>query len=158
MRSLKLALLIVALLTLQTTVLPRLSFLGVTPNVVLVAVVIVAVLGKREEAVIFAALAGLGQDLLSRGGYWQTVGSVLISALITNFRAELRGDSYALAAGLVVLLTPLLLLVEFGALLFFQGRGVSLAYVALLLTAGTIYNLLFVPILYPLLREITGAE
>jgi len=158
MRALQFAVLLIGLLVLQTTVAPHLAFLGVTPDLVLVAVIILAVLGQKEQAVLFAAAAALGQDLLGQGGYLATILKVAFTAVIANFRDELGGDEYNLAAGLVALVTPFYLLLELGALFFFHGREISPNFVLLKLTAGTVYNLLLVPILYPLLRRLADVD
>jgi rod shape-determining protein MreD len=158
MRAIHFALLLLSLLLLQTVVVPRLAFLGVTPDLILVAVIIFAVLGKKEEAMIFAALAACGQDLLGRGWFLETVLKVTLTAVIANFRAEFGGDEYNLAAGLVALITPLYLLLELGVPLLLYGRGVDPRFVLLQLIAGTIYNLLMVPLLYPLVRRLVNAD
>jgi len=157
MRALKFASLIVVLLICQTGVLPHLAFLGVTPDLVLVAVIIFAVLGKKEEAVLFAALGAGGQDLLSQGWFLQTILKVAVAAVIANFRDEFGGDEYNLAAGLVALVTPLYLLLELGCLFFISGREIGPGYILSKLIAGTIYNLIMVPLLYPLLRRLSDA-
>jgi rod shape-determining protein MreD len=158
MRALQFSLLIIALLTLQTVVVPHLAFLGVTPDLVLVVVIILAVLGKKTEAALFAACAAFGQDLLGRGWYLETVLKVALAAVIANFRDEFGGDEYNLAAGLVAVVTPLYLLLETGILFFLAGREISPGYILIKLAAGTVYNLLFVPLFYPWLRRIADAD
>lgn len=158
MRGLKYLVLVLGVLTVQHVILPRLSFLGVTPDLVLVAVIIYSVLGRETPATVFAAVLAFGQDLYARGGYWNMALKVLISAVISNFKAEFMGDEYALAALLVMVISPLYLLAELLVMTLLLDRQVSLAYAAIKLVAGTIYNLLLVPLLFPLLKELTSAD
>ncbi|MCU0641697.1 MAG: rod shape-determining protein MreD [Candidatus Margulisbacteria bacterium] len=158
MRGAKLALVLVALLIGQTVIAPRFSFLGITPDLVLVTVIVFSVLGRRDEGLAFSVLAGLGRDLVSRGGYWHTVLLVLISTLIVNFREELKSDEYALTAGLVAFCCPLYFLVEALIIWFSSGQGLAMELVIRQLTAGTIYNLLLVPLCFPLLRRIIDVD
>jgi rod shape-determining protein MreD len=154
MRPLKLILYLLLVVVVQTVVFARLNFFGVSPDLILVAVICFAVLDKGRTAVLFAGASGLIQDIMSFGLYINTITKVVIASLVTVMEESLLGDDYSMVASLVAVFTPLSLLVEAAALYLFAGRGLALSYFALRVVLGTLYNLILVPICLPLTRRL----
>jgi hypothetical protein len=157
MLVIRLGSLLAGLLLLQTVILPHFAFWGVIPDVILVAVIIFAVLDDKGRSPLFAAGAALGQDFLARGGYWQVLVCVLVSALISVFRDRFLGEDQPLAVWLVAMISPLYALVEAAVIILLLGGAIAPGYFILKITAGTIYNLLFVPLLFSPLKRMTDA-
>ncbi|MFA4844457.1 MAG: rod shape-determining protein MreD [Candidatus Margulisiibacteriota bacterium] len=152
MRAFKIGLYLSAVLLLQTVILPRFNFLGVVPDLVLVTVVFYAVLLERTPATLLSALAGFLQDILACPFYLNTIIKTITGAAANTFRERFMGDEYTLIAGLVALFTPLSVLAEGLTLHFIFHREFSLWYFIFRLVAETVYNLILVPLLYPLVR------
>ena len=152
MRALKISLYLGAVLLLQTVLLPRFSFFGVVPDLVLVTVVFYAVLLERTPATLLSALIGFLQDVLTWPFYLNTIIKTVAGAAVQTLRERFVGDEYTLIVGLVALLTPLSVLVEGATLHFVFQREFSLFYFVFRLVAETLYNLLLVPLLYPLVQ------
>ncbi|MDD5382566.1 MAG: rod shape-determining protein MreD [Candidatus Margulisbacteria bacterium] len=152
MRSTKIGLYLLAVIILQTTIFSRLNFFGVVPDLVLVSVVIFTVLEDQPRAILFSAAGGFIQDILSCGGYFNTIVKVTICFLAGLIKESFVGDEYSLAAGLVALFTPLLFIIEGAVLVYFFGRQVYLPYLLSRLVVVTIYNLVLVPVLFPIIK------
>lgn len=82
MRWLTFLLLAVIVLTLQSAVGPRLALLGARPDWLLVVVVFLALYAPPQDAVLGAALIGLGGDLLSIERLGLLVLSYVLAALV----------------------------------------------------------------------------
>ncbi len=158
MRFIKLAGYVVAVIVLQTVVFARLNFLGVMPDLVLVSVIAFAVAGERVPSNLFAAGLAWLQDLLSAGFYLNTVIKLIVNNVIVAVKDNYSGDAYSLAAGLVALFTPLQLVVEGLVVYFFLGGSFSPGYFVFRLVAGTIYNLILVPPVFSVVRELAREE
>ncbi|MFH1347134.1 MAG: rod shape-determining protein MreD [Candidatus Margulisiibacteriota bacterium] len=154
MRLIKITLYLLAILVLQTVVFARLNFFGAVPDLVLVSVIIFAVLQERSAAILFAAAAGFVQDILSFGVYINVVSKVLASTLVTVIKESYRVDEYSLAAGLVAILTPSLLVAEGVIFYFVSGRQIDIQHLLISVILATIYNLILVPVLLPVARKI----
>ena len=70
MRFFKVCLYLAAVIILQTVFFPRLGFFGVSPDLILVSVIALAVLAERTPATLFAAAAAFIQDLLLAGCFF----------------------------------------------------------------------------------------
>ncbi|MDD5594106.1 MAG: rod shape-determining protein MreD [Candidatus Margulisbacteria bacterium] len=158
MRFFKSALYILAVIVAQTVIFPRLNFFGVIPDLVLVSAVAFAVVAERTPSNIFSAVISLIQDILSTGIYINTLVKVIAANAINSVKEGFAGDEYALTAGMVALLTPIQLLAEGAILYFFWERQFSPAYFIFKLLAATIYNLMLVPLIFPLIKEINRAD
>jgi len=158
MRFVKLAGYIIAVLVLQTVVFARLNFLGVMPDLVLVSVIAFAVAGERVPSNLFAAGLAWLQDLLSAGYYLNTIVKLVVNNIIVAVRDNYSGDDYSLTAGLVALFTPLQLIAEALIVYFFLAGRFSPAYFAFKLVAATLYNLLLVPLVFPVVRGLCRDE
>ncbi len=154
MRFLKLAVYVVAVIVLQTVVFARLNFLGVVPDLVLVSVVAFAVTGERVPSNLFAAGLAWLQDVLSAGFYLNTIVKLVGNNVIVALKDNYSGDEYSLAAGLLALFTPLQLIAEGLVVYFFLGGHFSPVYFAFRLCCATVYNLLLLPLVFPVVREL----
>ncbi|MFA6170342.1 MAG: rod shape-determining protein MreD [Candidatus Margulisiibacteriota bacterium] len=155
MRTFKLIIFLLALLLIQTVLLPFVTFFGAMPDLFLVAVVIYAVLSERGTSTIFAAGAGLLQDLFSAGFYVNTLAKVAISVLVGGIGDEVVGDARSFSASMVAIITPLYLIVE-GVIIYLGGHHFSIFYYLLEILLTILYNLAFVPVVYFLLQKATS--
>ena len=153
MRWLKLLFLLAAVVALQTALFSRFRFFGAAPDLVLVAVIIAAVLDQGMTAVLFAAAAGLCQDVLSIGPYLNLLTKTLAAGAITLLRRSFLGDECSLIAGLVAALTPLLMLLELAGVPA-AGRVAEPLPLAGRIALSTLYSLLLVPLLLPAARRV----
>jgi rod shape-determining protein MreD len=158
MRALKTGAYILAVIILQTVVFARLNFLGVMPDLVLVSVVAFAVLGERAPANLFAAGLSFIQDLLSAGIYLNTIVKLVVNNIIGGVKENYSGDEYSLTAGLVALFTPVQLIIEGLIIYFFFAGRFSPAYFIFKLFCATLYNLMLVPLIFPVVKELNRAE
>jgi rod shape-determining protein MreD len=155
MRFIKIGLYILIILVLQTIVFSRLSFFGAAPDLVLVSVVIFAIRKEREKSNLFAAGSALLQDILSFGIYINTILKLVVSSVIGAVKEGLVSDEATLAAGFVLVFTPLTLFLKAGAAFFFFGRPVDLYHLVFIIFFSSVYNLIMIPILLPVLKKLS---
>ena len=155
MRTFKLVIFLLALLLIQTVLLPFVTFFGAMPDLFLVAVVIYSVMAEKGTSTFFAAGAGFLQDLFSSGLYVNTLAKVLISALVGGIGDEVVGDGRSFSASMVAIITPLYLIIE-GVIIYLTGHHFSVFYYLLEILLTTLYNLAFVPVVYFMLQKATG--
>ena len=158
MRFLKLAAYILAVIVLQTVIFPRLSFMGVYPDLILVSVIAFAVLAERNAATLFSGSLAFLQDVFSAGIYLNTIVKVIVSNAVCSLKEEFMGNEYSLTAGLVAALTPLIILTQAGILFFFFEKDLNWPYLVFSLAATTLYNLLMVPLLFPVVKRIASGD
>ena len=138
----------------QTVFFPRLGFFGVSPDLILVSVIALAVLAERTPATLFAAAAAFIQDLLLAGFFLNTIIKPVIGNIVSSVKEEFMGDDYSLTAGMVALFTPLFILFEAAFFyFFFQKQSDALALV-FRLAAETGYNLILVPPIFYVLKGV----
>jgi len=154
MRFLKLFLYILTILVLQTVIFSRLNFMGVSPDLALVSVIIFAVLEERSPSTLFAAAISFVQDCLSVGPYLNTAFKTVISNVISSVRERFVGDEYSFAAGMVAIFTPAYILAEVFFLYFVFQKEIGLLHLVIKIAVGTIYNLLLVPLLFPAVKAV----
>jgi rod shape-determining protein MreD len=155
MRLLKMVLYALVIIVLQTVIFVRLNFLGVSPDLILVSVIGYAVLGKRQNSILFAAGSGFMQDILSYGIYLHTITRVVACSLVSAIKENFVGNELSLIAGLVAIFTPLVLIIEVGIYSVFWGRAFDLAQLATTIFIATVYNLIMVPILCPIIKRVS---
>jgi len=158
MRFLKLAAYILAVIILQTVIFPRLSFMGVYPDLILVSVIAFAVLAERNSATLFSGSLAFLQDISSAGIYLNTIVKVIVSNVVCSLKEEFMGNEYSLTAGLVAALTPLILITQAGILYFFFEKNLSWSYLIFSMAATTVYNLLMVPLLFPVVKRMVSGD
>lgn len=154
MRLIKLAIFLLFITACQTVILPRLNIFGVIPDLFTVSLIIFAVLQPREPATFFAAASGLIQDILLAGFYINLIVKVLISNLVSSIREEFVGDEKMLAVGLVALISAGLVCVYQGYWLFVLQAGFGPLHFLFQLIASPLLNMIFVPLLYPIIKRI----
>lgn len=163
MRFFKTVLYILAVLVLQTVVFPRLNFMGVIPDLFLVSVVAFAVLAERTPATnhdglwpvtLFSAFSAFLQDVLSTGIYFNTIFKVVIGNLVCSIKEKFIGDEYFLAAGMVLVFTPLYLVIE--GVIFY--KHFHFFHFVFRVVGSTIYNLLMVPLIFPMVKVIARGD
>lgn len=158
MRFFKLLIYVLGVAVLQTVIFSRLSFLGVTPDLILVSVVAFAVLEERSPATFFSAALGFTQDLFSSGIYLNVIIKAVVSNVISSVKEGFMGDEYGFTAGMVAVFTPLCLLLEGLALSLVFQKQYDPAFIIFKMAAATIYNLLLVPVIFPAVKWATHAE
>jgi len=158
MRLLKIILYFVCLAVVQTAIASRLSFWGVYPDLWLVSVIAFAVLAERGEATLFAGAAGFIQDLLAAGPYINTIAKLAVASIVTGIKDEFMGDEYSFTAGMVALFVPLLLILQALVLLIFFDRPLCLPVLFFQIAARTLYTLLAVPLIFPLVKTLTDGK
>lgn len=158
MKFLKFGLLIVVMLILQTTLLPRLNLWGSVPNLFLIGVVVLAAREKLVASYGLAIAGGLLLDFFSVGPYWQTLALVLAAASTIILKDKFVGDDLELVAGFCAGLTLVWLLAEALVLIVGFGQQINLFYLCLKLVLTTIYNLILLFILFPLFKRLADAQ
>lgn len=143
---------------LQTVVLARLNFFGSVPALILIGVIILAVIEGGPRAYAIAIIFGLLLDFCSVGPYWQFIVTVAACALVINLKNRLVGDDYSLALKFVVLLVPAWLVLEAAWLVLGLGRELNPWAVFFRLFLTTLYSLIFVPLIYPLMEQIINDQ
>jgi rod shape-determining protein MreD len=157
-RVLAVTVLVVAALVIQSTVLEQLTFLGVTPQLVLIVVVSLAYLDGPRVGIVTGFAAGLLLDLqLPEGAI------VGISPLIYVMLAYAVGalSDYQISESVlipVMSVTVVSAVAEFGyaglAIILGQ-RWVSLTYTAKIAGLVVLYNTLLAPFVFPIVRRIS---
>ena len=158
MRFLKIVLSVLGILLLQTVVFPRLNFFGVMPDLVLVSAIVFAVFEERNPATLFSAGVGFLQDLFSTGGYYNTLIKVVAGNVISNIKDEFAGEEYSFAVTLVAVFTPIIFAVQGAFFFFFLDKHFSWSYLIFKLVFGTAYNLILLPVLFPLVKALTRGD
>ena len=146
------------ILVLQTVIFPRFSFYGVMPDLVLVSVIAFAVFNERTPATVFSGAAGFLQDILSAGPYLNTVIKVLVCSVVGMAKERFMGDEYPMLAALVAIFTPLIVLAQWLMLYFLFGKHLDCSRLFFFILAGTLYNILMVPILVPAVRWVSRGD
>ncbi len=144
-------------IVLQTVVFARLNFFGISPDLILVSVISFAVLERRSRATLFAAGSSFLQDILSFGIYMHTITRVVVCSLVSTVKESFAGSEYSLIAGLVMFFTPLILIIEGGFYWLFGGRPIDIRQLLLTIFVATFYNLVMVPIIFPIVKKLSHA-
>jgi rod shape-determining protein MreD len=153
MRLLKPVFFIALLLVFQNVVFSRLNLFGISPDLILIAVIGMTVLADARQALGFAIVASLAQDLLSVY-YFNTFFNLALCLIILLIKERFEGEHQQLAIWLVLAFSPLQIIVQtLVSLIAFKSApaGWLLAQKIVLLT---LYNLLLMPIILGLLEKI----
>jgi rod shape-determining protein MreD len=154
MYRLRIGIYLLIILVLQTVLFTRLNLFGVSPDLVLVSIVIMAVLDKWQRALTFAAVGAFLQDVFSYGIYINVILKVLMCAVISGLKENLWGGQTSMVVLLVAACTPLVLLAEGLILIFFFGRPFLFSRLVLNIILQTAYNLVLIPVLLPVMRSL----
>ncbi|MDD4179923.1 MAG: rod shape-determining protein MreD [Candidatus Margulisbacteria bacterium] len=158
MRFIKYLIYILIVAVFQAVILPKFAFLGIVPDLFLVSVIVISVLQERTNSVLFSAGAGFVQDLLASGLYLNVIIKTLVSGAVNYFKEDFNGSEYSLAVIAVAVAAPIIIIGEWLALACFFGQQVSWSYFIVRIAVGTIYNLLALPVIFPLIKGLNNDE
>ncbi len=155
-RAAAIAALVVVAVALQSTLLARLTLLGVIPQLALVVVVILAYLDGERVGLVTGFFGGLLQDLLLPGS---TVGLTalvytLIGYAVGIFRQYAASDSVWTPVLAVALASAVAELGYALMAIIFGQPWVSLEFTAKVAGLVVLYNTLLTPLSFPLVRRI----
>lgn len=142
------AMLLVVLALLQATVLPMVHLLSITPNLVLVSLLLWSAAREPREGLIWAFGAGIFLDLLTLstlGGEALALLPVVLIGWLSRSRFFQSGLLFPLLMTLAASLAHDLVLVVLSPLL---GRHLAMVSIVRLGILGALLNSLFVPLLY----------
>ena len=154
MRALYLFLYIMAIIVLQTVIVPSFNFFGVLPDLVLVSAITFSVLQEKSSALFFSAGLGFLQDLLTANWYWNTIVKTFASGVIVNIKEDIFGSEFSFAVWMVIIITPLMILTEWLGLVFVFHRSYSLYFLVFKIIFTTLYNLLVLPVIFRVMKAL----
>jgi rod shape-determining protein MreD len=149
---------IVTALLLQTTVFPKMSLLGVKPELLYLVTVVFAALRGPAEGALFGFIGGLAQDFMLNMPKGITALTLTILGYTVGLaRQYITSPSPLLPAVLVALGTA-------GGVAFHQGVAFLLGeeegpfgYVAKVVLLTAVYGAVLTPIFFPILRRASAA-
>lgn len=157
-REIFLFIVVVIAFILQLSVMPQFKLLGVQPDLILVVAIVVAVQDGPVEGAIIGFLGGMLQDIASP----QVMGVSALSKALAGFLAGVLKDFFMTYSILLPVL--LVFMLSFFELLLHQGVLVVLGQEQLppvragALFAISLYNVIAVLVIYPLLRRFRFPE
>ena len=158
-RVLWVAVLLLASVVLQSTVLEQVTFLGVTPQLSLVVVVSLAYIDGERVGVVTGFSAGLIQDLLLPVG--TVIGLTALVYTLVGFavgslsRYSVSESIWAPILG--VILASAAAEASYAALSIMLGENwVSVNYTAKVTGLVVLYNTLLTPFVYPFVRKVSN--
>ena len=157
-REIFLFIVVVIAFILQLSVIPQFKLLGVQPDLILVVAIVVAVQDGPVEGAIIGFLGGMLQDIASL----QVMGVSALSKALAAFLAGVLKDFFMTYSILLPVL--LVFMLSFFELLLHQGVLVVLGQEQLppvragALFAISLYNVIVVLVIYPLLRRFRFPE
>jgi len=101
MRYFQLFIYSLAILLLQTTLIPRWAIFGVFPDLVLIVIVIYSINRPLEKALAFALIMGFAQDLFGFGGYTNALVKAIVCGGVFLLREKFSGDTGLLITGMI---------------------------------------------------------
>lgn len=157
-REIFLFIVVVIAFILQLSVMPQFKLLGVQPDLILVVAIVVAVQDGPVEGAIIGFLGGMLQDIAGP----QVMGVSALSKALAAFLAGVLKDFFMTYSILLPVL--LVFMLSFFELLLHQGVLVVLGQEQLppvragALFAISLYNVIAVLVIYPLLRRFRFPE
>ena len=155
MRYLKLAVLIIGIICLQSLFSSYGKLFGITPDLLLIVVVIWGVWRGGVEGALLGFTLGLFQDIFSSTVYLHLISKTLVGFSAGILKENLYGDESYISMILVFGLTFLSLLID-GGLVYFLDR--TLPGAPFLIPFSSLYNVLLTPLLYPLAKYFIPRE
>ena len=143
------ALLLVATIIIQTTVMPYVAFLGVKPDLVLLVVISWSLLRGAKEGIVWALIGGIGLDLVSGAPFGIHTLALAVPSLLAGL-GELSVFRTHLALPLIATLVATLAYDLF-FLFLLQMRGTSIAWTDSLIKVvlpSILFNVLLSPFIY----------
>ncbi len=154
MRFLLLTVYVLLITVLQTVVFSRLQIFGVSPDLFLVSVIIYAVFETGSRSLGVALLFGLIKDLLSFGSYFNAFTKVLVALVINLSKEKFVWNKLLLCLSFVLIISPVLFV--FQGILSFNDQINEIIWAQFILktSIATVYNLLSVFMLYPIVKKV----
>lgn len=157
MKPYKLTILIIVVLTLQVGFLPAWHPLGVVPDLLLAAVIALALYTSATEALVCAMIVGLALDLSSGADFGLRLGFYVVVALAVSLlnRAGLALDSLPWRLGLATILV----LLANGVILFglvIHGASLPGPAVASRLVISVVLELVLMIVVAPVVRRLAA--
>ena len=160
LRALAVAILLLAALVLQSTVLEQVTFLGVTPQLALIVVVSLAYLSGPQIGVVTGFAAGLLLDLqLPEQGAIIGITPLLYVLLaygVGAMRQYSLSESVWAPVFTVTIVSAISELSYAGLSIILGQSWVSLTYTAKVAGLVVLYNTLLTPFVFPLVRRISN--
>jgi rod shape-determining protein MreD len=154
--GLSIAVILVIALALQSTLLARVTILGVIPQILLVVIVSLAYLQGERVGIVCGFFGGLMQDLLltdSIIGLYAMV-YLLIGFAVGSFRKYAPAESVWMPV-FVVAAASAVAEISYATLNIIMGqRWVSLMFTLKVASLVVLYNTLLTPFVFPLVRRI----
>lgn len=140
---------------LQASVVPQIRLLGGGPDLVFLAVFVWAVLAPLDEAVVWAVVGGILQDLLSVAPTGMSAVGLVLMVFIVNLAAmQVYQVGLVLSLGLLLLGT---LVQQLSTLILLWLTGYPIDWLsdfAYIVLPTVLYNLIFIGPVYLFLRRI----
>ncbi len=153
LRFLAILLFVILFVSLETSVLPLFSVFGVTPDILLILVVVWGIIRGGREAAILGFAVGLTQDILSSSLYYHAFSKCLIGFGSGVFSRNLSGASSYMSIVMVSIMTIVSYLIEGVLLYFFLGHPVpQFPRLFLIVLISVLYNGLLTPIIHPIVE------
>ena len=153
LRILAILVIILIFVSISTSVVPYVSVMGVTPNLLLILVVSWGLLRGSKEAALLGFLVGITQDVLSSTIYFHAFSMCLIGFGSGAFGTTMSGSGPILSVVMVSMMTFLSFLIEGVLLYFFLGQSIPpILNLAIIVILSIVYNGLLTLLVFPLVR------
>ena len=153
MRYFRLIVLLSILYLIQTVIISRFAAFGVKADILLVVTTMFAVNFGAEKGFIVGFLGGIIQDLFGVSYFFHSMTRAILGFLVGTFKESIVGSEEGIAFTSVIVATVANFMIELLFFFFFFGKPVASPLILLeTLFVSCIYNALFVPVLYPLIK------
>ncbi|MBU0687439.1 MAG: rod shape-determining protein MreD [Candidatus Margulisbacteria bacterium] len=153
MNSFKYTFFLILLFILQTVFLPRFTILGAYANLFFVLVIIVSVLRGSRLGALYGLGFGILLDLFSSGLYAHTISLVLFAFVVMMIEKSFAGDDLKSTLTLILILSPLYGLFNFGLLRVIYNLNFALSGVLIVLLVSTAFNVVAGFLMYSIVRR-----
>jgi len=153
LRILAILLFVIIFVSFETSIFPFFSLFGVTPDLLLILVVIWGLLRGSKEAALLGFVVGIIEDILSSTLYFHALSKCLIGLGSGIFAQTLTGVGPFLGIVMVSIMTAASFFIDGVLLYFFLGHPVpQFLSLSIILFLSIIYNSLLTPIVYPIVK------
>jgi len=155
MNWLRLFVLILFALIVQTVLMPHFKVFGVVPDLLLILVVISAIVLGRRYGIAVGVVAGFMQDILSSTVYVHIISKALIGYSIGFIKENILGAEEAISTVTVSIVSFISAVIDISFLYFFIGKPVStIFYMLATIIIYSLYNMAITPLIYPAAKKI----
>jgi len=140
---------------LQSAIFSRLIIFGVSPDILLIIVVVFSVICPYKKGLMLSGLAGFLQDISSNFLYFNLIVKTIISTVINMVKDNYDAEPMQLILICVAVATPLSLLIEALILVMFFSSNINVFFLIKTMFLRTIFNLIVTPFVYNLIGSIT---